>query len=240
MDKSEYFKMDQLQKSNWWYLGRRVIVTRLWQKYFTQKPGKVLDVGCGTGEGKSIVDNMLDGIDESEEALNIAKQKGYAILTKGSADNLPFPDNSYSGILMLDVLEHISDDVRALSECVRVLEAKGTMLITVPAYQWLWSGHDEVFGHERRYTRKDLVEKIKNTGFEIIFSSYYVAFLFPVIVLYRAIERTFINRRTSHFFYIPKFLNNLLLFVLKTESILLEKNIKFLFGSSIVVVARKS
>ena len=138
MEIEEYKKMDELQKSNWWYRGRRAVVAGLFQKY-GRKGGDFLDVGCGTGEGASIVSNMggITGIDMSDEALSIAKNKGYVSLCKGSGERLPFAEKIFDSLIMLDVLEHIDDDRATLNECFRVLKPSGTIFITVPAHQWL-------------------------------------------------------------------------------------------------------
>lgn len=233
--------MDEMERNNWWYLGRRAIVSILFRKYFKNQTS-ILDLGCGTGEGVAIVsgDSVLTGVDVSETALSFAKEKGYRVLRLGSGDALPFENNSFDGILMLDVLEHITDDVKALAECARVLKIPGNMILTVPAYQWLWSGHDEVFGHKRRYGKNELIKKIKKAGFKISFASYYVTFLFPVIALFRILEKKFRNKKGSHFFPIPRFVNITLFFFMRVESVLLKRGFKLPFGSSIAIVAQKN
>ncbi len=240
MNEDQYGIMDKLEQTNWWYLGRRKIVKKMFAKYMSTCKD-VLDVGCGTGEGRNIVPKevVLSGLDESPIALEYAKEKGYNFLKQSSGDAIQFTDNSFEGIIMLDVLEHIEDDSKTLSECLRVLRPNGKLILTVPAYQWLWSGHDEVFGHKRRYTKKELVKKIKELEFEVIFSSYYFFTPLPAVVVFRVLERILVNRKKSHFFKIPVFINKILLFIISIESFLFEKGIVLPFGSSIIVVARK-
>lgn len=153
MEFAEYALMEEWQKSHWWYRGRRAIVSGCIKVCFKAGDTRaILDVGCGVGEAAKLFPDpsVLVGIDDSEEALHLAKGKGYRELHRGTGSDLPFQDRSFQSLLMLDVLEHIENDRKALSECNRVLVRGGTMLLTVPAYQWLWSGHDEVFGHKRR------------------------------------------------------------------------------------------
>lgn len=239
MEPEEYAIMDTLQRTNWWYRGRRFVVRALFKK-FARTHGTFLDIGCGTGEGMRIVGESatLEGMDTSDEALALAKNKGYAALHKGSAECLPFKDDCFDGILMLDVLEHVDDDRAALRECRRVLRESGVAILTVPAYPWLWSGHDEIFGHRRRYTKAALLQAAEEAGFTIIFSSYVVSLLLPAVILYRLTERKVRNARRSHFFPLPRMLNAALHGVLCFEGILLRAGFSLPTGSSIVLVAR--
>jgi SAM-dependent methyltransferase len=236
--------MDEFQRGHWWYRGRRYIARTIVKKYSKPANGPVsfLDIGCGVGEGSYIVPRVdrLVGIDESSEALLYAKGKGYTTLVEGSGEHLPFSDAEFQGIIATDVIEHIEDDEAALRECFRVLRPKGIFLITVPAYEWLWSGHDELFGHKRRYLKRDLLKKAREAGFEILFDSYYVTFLFPIIALIRLLVRQVSRyKKSSHFFWIPQLVNEFLFWILMSEGNLLRWGMKLPFGSSIIVVARK-
>lgn len=243
MDQGEYKKMDDFQKGNWWYRGRRFTVKTLFQKYvpLSQRDSSFLDIGCGTGEGAFVVEDSsrLTGIDESTEALDLAKDKGYRALYQGSADKLPFSDSTFEGAFALDVLEHIKDDDAMLLECFRVLRPRGVFILTVPAYPWLWSGHDEVFGHQRRYVKNGLVQKVNRAGFTILFASYYVTLLFPIIASFRLGEKKWRKKRASHFFRMPKALNIFLFSFLAVEALSLRLGLRLPFGSSIILVAEK-
>lgn len=244
MDIGEYRRMDDFQKSHWWYQGRRFIVRSLFCRYTEgtgASGGSFLDIGCGTGEGKAIIGSAgsLVGIDASDEALSIAKSKGYASLQKGSVEKLPHPSDSFDGVLALDVLEHIGDDQAAFGECFRVLRPGGSLILTVPAYQWLWSGHDDVFGHKRRYLKGELAGKAEAAGLEIVFASHYVTLLFPVIAVWRSAGKLFRNRRVSHFFPLPRVLNGFLFCLMAFEGLLLRSGCRLPFGSSLILVAKK-
>lgn len=240
METEEYAIMAMLQRTNWWYRGRRFVVRALFGKCMPTG-NRVLDLGCGAGEGRSIVDGTtrLAGLDISNEALVLAKHKGYVSLHRGSGDRLPFPEHSFDGILMLDVLEHIGDDRATLRECHRVLAASGVLFLTVPAYPWLWSGHDELYGHKRRYTLAALMEIVEHAGFTVIVRSHFVMTLLPVIAAFRLCERAVRNARRSHFFPIPRMLNAALYVVLFCEGTLIRFGCRLPFGSTIVLVAQK-
>lgn len=244
MQIEEYKKMEQLEECNWWYRGRRFLVSLLFAKYFRRDPviePLFLDLGCGTGEGLNILKpyGKVFGLDSSAEAISIAKTKGYAKLHQGSAMQLPYADSFFDSVLMLDVLEHIPEDSLVLKECFRVLRKGGLLVMTVPAYQWLWSGHDQVFGHVRRYTKKDLVEKVFKADFKVVFGSYFVFFVFPVIAGFRLVAKAFSKNKRSHFFYTPFLINKGLYLIALLEAILLRVGFRFPFGGSVVLFAQK-
>lgn len=243
MDPEAYQDIQRFQGNHWWYQGRRSVVRRLFRAYVrsSDRRGAYLDVGCGTGEGARIIGpaGEIHGVDVSAEALALAEGQGYASLRQGTGENLGFPDGCFDGALALDVLEHVEDDAAMLRECARVLRPGGILILTVPAYRWLWSGHDEVFGHRRRYVRSELMEKIKTASFDIRLASYYFFFLFPVVAATRLVERLFRNKRTSHFFVLPTAINRILIRIVALESRLLRRGVRFPWGSSLIVVARK-
>jgi ubiquinone/menaquinone biosynthesis C-methylase UbiE len=241
MQSEQHAIEERLSHTHWWFRGRRHIVRALWRAS-ARRHGTFLDLGCGAGEGKSILGNAvtLVGIDVSEQALDLASGKGYASLHRGSAEALPFGDYSFDGILMLDVLEHCEHDDIALHECHRVLTESGILVVTVPAYSWLWSMHDVILGHKRRYTKPMLVQAAENAEFTVIFCSYYMTMLLPAIALYRLLEGKIRNARRSHAFAFPRIVNAVLSAVLCFEGILLLLGCRLPFGSSIVLVAEKT
>jgi len=246
MDAVEYEKMNEIHGAYWWYHGRRFVVRTLLEKYLGRsgdKTGsaKVLDLGCGTGGNISIFKTFgrVVGVDSSDTALSFARRnKGYDDLFKMECDSLNFEGEKFDCIAALDVFEH-TDDEAALSESYRVLKPGGILIATVPAYQWLWSGHDEVFGHRRRYTRKGFLVKVIKAGFLPLFVSYYVSFLFPLIAAFRLGEKFVRNKRESHFYPLPPAAHWVLSRIIFFEGILLRFGIRFPFGSSIIIIVRK-
>jgi ubiquinone/menaquinone biosynthesis C-methylase UbiE len=146
--------MSDREKNYWWHVGRLDILEKqieTIQKDNGDKPLSILNIGCGTGGTVAMLErhaSELVNVDVSKEAIKFMKQSGYsAILVEGTS--LPFNANKFDLVVAFDVLEHIEDDSSALKEWRRVLKKGGTLLITVPAHQWLWSGHDVPLQHFR-------------------------------------------------------------------------------------------
>jgi SAM-dependent methyltransferase len=108
---------------------------------------------------------------------------------------MPFADDSFDLAVSLDVIEHLEDDLGALRELRRTVAPGGALLVTVPAYQWLWSGHDEINHHHRRYTRRSLRSVAEQAGWKQARTTYFNSLLLPVAILLRVLER--INTKTT-------------------------------------------
>jgi SAM-dependent methyltransferase len=159
----------------------------------------------------------------------------------GDAEKLPISPNSFDIILTLDIIEHLKDDLSALSEIFRALKPGGTLVIFVPAYQFLWSFQDEISHHQRRYTAKELKEKVQQAGFELKKLSYVNSLLFPVVWLGRMALRVFPKqfKITSESQMNPSWMNGFLYRIFLAELPLLHF-INFPFGVSILCLCQKS
>jgi ubiquinone/menaquinone biosynthesis C-methylase UbiE len=178
---------EQVENVHWWWSGRRQLV-----KYLIghRRPKKILDIGAGTGQTLLYMKKLypkadLHGVDASTVAVNLAHHHGLAQVKKAKAEKLPFTDNTFDLILMLDVLEHIKNDTKAITEAKRVLKTGGHLIVTTPALQFIWSDHDENQGHFRRYTRHMMRDLSEKTGFDLDFVSYFNFFLSPIIITIR-------------------------------------------------------
>jgi SAM-dependent methyltransferase len=164
---SEYTTMADRENTYWWHLGRiRIISSYVQSVKNKKKQFTILNIGCGTGGTIDMLESFgyTDNVDTSNEAIKYMKQRGYKNVTKVSNINLPFNANTYDMVGAFDVLEHIDDQVGALKEWKRVIKKDGAIVITVPAYQWLWSKHDISLHHKRRYTIKLLTDAAKHAG----------------------------------------------------------------------------
>lgn len=177
METSLYKELYENEESYWWFLGNRDIVFRQFEKYVDFKKSKleILDIGCGTG---SVLSNLKKygnshGIDNSEEALKFCKMRGLKNIQKSDATNTPYGNNSFDAILALDIMEHTLNDGLFISETYRILKNDGIAVITVPALNILWSNHDVALGHQRRYSKKELKQKILTQNFKILKLSYF-------------------------------------------------------------------
>lgn len=242
MNIAEYKEMSDREDSYWWHTGRMSIIDKQLQKLSKNKHLKILNIGCGTGGTISTLEKYGEvmNIDISPEALKYLKQKGYTgKLVKDHV--LPFEDGKFDLVIALDVLEHIDQDRPALDEWRRVLKMSGMALITVPAYQFLWSGHDTSLHHHRRYTRKVLDWDLRKSGFSKVKLSYMITFSFFLVVGFRTLYKLFGKKMTENTSYVslPGPINSIFHTLLKIEGSLL-KFIDLPFGTSVIGVYEKS
>lgn len=242
---SEIYRLEcsSLWKNYWWKQGRDFAAKFLLKKFLKpNKKNKILDAGCGLGETskKFAVFGQVTGIDSAPEAIKLAKKNGLKKAKVMDLTNLSFPENSFEAVTAFDVLEHIENDQQAIRETFRVLKNKGIFLLTVPAYNWLWSEHDEALGHKRRYTKRQIEKKLKKSGFAVFKSSYIISsFLLPIALFrfWRKISKQEKVPKTSYV-VLPDFLNFFLAQILKLEGILVQA-INLPFGVSLICVVRK-
>jgi len=231
-----------LESTYWWHVGRMSIIDKQLQKYTTPDgSSKILNIGSGTGGTIPMLEShgKVTNVDTSAEALNFLKKSGHSgKLING--DRLPFKDNSFDIITALDVVEHIKNDTKTLKEWRRVLKPGGTIIVTVPAYQWLWSQHDVINNHYRRYTRKQIKGVVAAAGYKVSKSSYAIVFSFPLVVGSRFISKLRREDPNSYssFVQLPPAINNFFIWLLRIEG-KAQKHVNFPFGTSVLVVAKK-
>ncbi len=243
MKPEAYEKTSEFEEDYWWFKGRRRIVFDKVEKPAKTSKGKVLlDIGCGTGITIRKIKgfDVMIGVDVSKEALNYAKGRNCKNLICGSVYTLPLRSNSADCLLMLDVLEHLSEEKAALLEVHRVCKEGGEITVTVPAYQFLWSGEDEVSNHKRRYVKLELRRLIESSRFKIQKLSYFNCFLMPSIYTVILFNRVFNKKamQESDLKKIPNVLNLIFEMILYVESILL-RIINLPFGASLICIASK-
>jgi SAM-dependent methyltransferase len=174
MDARELHAMLDHDEHHWWYRGRRRIVRAELDRLPLRAGGdrvrvRVLDAGCGSGR---TLDELRDygdatGIDLSEDGVAAARARGHADVCCGRLETLPWPDASFDLVTCLDVIEHTPDDRATLRELRRVTAPGGYLVVTVPAYGWLWSNHDVVNQHHRRYGRRTLRAAAIEAGWQL-------------------------------------------------------------------------
>lgn len=157
-------------------------------------PARVLDAGCGSGRNMIEFSRLgtVTGIELSETSVALARQRDAGEIVSGSVLEMPFPDDSFDLAVSLDVIEHLDDDLTALRELRRTVAPGGALLVTVPAYQWLWSGHDEINHHHRRYTRLSLQRVAERAGWAQVRTTYFNSLLLPAAIVLRVLDR--VNR----------------------------------------------
>jgi SAM-dependent methyltransferase len=181
----------RVEDRHWWYRGRRRVLDRAIADLELPPGARILDAGCGSG--RNMVDlvryGQATGVELSDTSVALARARQVGEVVEGSVMDMPFAADSFDLAVCLDVIEHLQDDHGALRELRRVLAPGGALLVTVPAYQRLWSGHDEVNHHQRRYDRRTLLATAEQAGWRCTCSSYFNSLLLPVAVALRALDR---------------------------------------------------
>jgi SAM-dependent methyltransferase len=243
MQQHTYAIMNRVEDSHWWYVGRRAILESflegIIQKSEIRNP-KILDVGCGTGGNLEMLAKFgaAEGVDVSDDALEFCKSKGLKV-HKGLAESLPFADESFDVVTALDVVEHLDDDLAGLKEMHRVVKTGGKTLIFVPAFMWLWGVQDEVSNHRIRYTKKQIIERLQNAGFEIERATYANwTFFAPILAGRTLMKLTGIKPESENNVNVSA-LNGVFGKLFGAERFFL-KSFDFPFGVSIVIVAKKN
>jgi len=236
--------MFRLEGDYWWFVGRRDLALRLLERNLPRRssPAPVLDLGCGTGAVLSELEARRGtvGLDFSARALAFCRQRGLPRLVQGDGARLPFTANGFDGIVGLDIFEHIEDDTAALSEAFRVLNPGGVLILSVPAYGFLWGPHDVALHHFRRYTRREVHQALTAAGFTVERCSHAVFVLFPVVVVARWLERRRRGPARASLPSIPDWMNRALIALQRAEGKVVWKwGFNLPWGSSVVSVGRK-
>jgi SAM-dependent methyltransferase len=176
---------------HWWYQGRRRVLERAIERLGLPEHARILDAGCGSGRNMVELARLgaVTGVELSGTSVELARERGVGEVLEGSVMDMPFDDATFDLTVSLDVIEHLEDDVGALRELRRVTRLGGALLVTVPAYQWLWSGHDEINHHHRRYNRRTLLAAAESGGWHLKSSTHFNSLLLPVAIMLRALER---------------------------------------------------
>ena len=246
MEKAEYETMYSNEDIHWWFQGTRRVILAYAKDLFGEEPRseqspRVLDVGCGTGGTLAALRKRVrvSGVEMDPEGVRFCQERGLTGVVKGRAEALPFEPETFDVVMALDVIEHLDDDQLALLEFNRVLRKDGALLVTVPAYPFLWSEHDVALHHKRRYTRKTLIEALEKGGFVVEKCSYYNTFLFPIVAGVRMIQRLFgMRAKPESDVSLPApWVNGMLTRILGSERFLL-KATPLPFGVSLIAIAR--
>jgi SAM-dependent methyltransferase len=242
MDRDYELQTHQAEDRHWWYRGRRNVLERVVADLRLPTDARILDAGCGSGR------NMIElarhgtvtGIELSETSVRVACARDAGEVIEGSVLEMPFDDRAFELAVSLDVIEHLEDDLGALRELRRVVTPGGALLVTVPAYQWLWSGHDEINHHHRRYTRSSLQRIGEQAGWRQVRTTYFNSLLLPVAILLRLLDRlsTKTTESSLDLWVPPKPVNWLLERPLALEAALIGRGGRIPAGLSLLAVFR--
>lgn len=213
MDRALYDHMAQLDDVHWWYRGRRRILEKYIERSAELPTGaRILEIGCGTGHNLSMLGQFgtVDAIEIDDASRTIATERlGRPIHSSPLPGLAGIERNAYDLVALLDVLEHVDDDVAALLAMVECLKSDGKILITVPAHPWMWSQHDVVNHHHRRYTRKSLATTLTKAGLRCEQVNYFNSLLFPIAVMERFLSKA-AGKESGSDAMLPSPINNML------------------------------
>ncbi|MBZ0252726.1 MAG: class I SAM-dependent methyltransferase [Candidatus Methylomirabilis sp.] len=251
MELDLYNEFFALEGRHWWFLGRRKLFMTLIRKYFGKRDdARILDVGCGTGMN---MDGLAEfgtvyGMDGSQLALEFCRKRGFERLTMGHMYEIPFSEKSFDLVTAFDVVEHEEDDRATLRGFRDLLREGGQIVLSVPAYMFMWGEHDDAAHHKRRYTVQELASKVRESGFQVLKVTYFNFWLFPLAVAFRYMKRWLgaLNKRlgrelplkSDFIITSPPVINPIFQAIFATEAEL-STRVDFPYGASIVIVAQK-
>ncbi len=186
MERVVYERMAELDDSHWWYCARRQVLEALIGRSIALPVNaRILEVGCGTGHNIKMLESFgsVDGVEIDPEAREIAQKRlGRPIASSPLPELTGIERNAYDLVAALDVVEHVDDDRATIAALASCLRPGGTLLVTVPAHQWMWSAHDDLNHHKRRYSKAALRRLIEQSPLRLQTLGYFNSILFPLAV----------------------------------------------------------
>lgn len=242
MEREVFQRMADIEDRHWWFVSRRKLISLIIDKNVNlPQEANILEAGCGTGGNIEFLKNYgsVCAFECDEIAREIAKEKSGLDIEYGDLPySIPYNNKKFDIVFFLDVLEHIDEHTEALRELRSLLTENGRVFITVPAYQWLWSKHDEDHHHFRRYSKKDLFELVEDSGYYIETLFRFNMFLLPVVILQRFLKKLFRLDKPDD--EMPsKFVNHLLGKVFLIERFFIGSGYCLPFGLTIGAVIKK-
>ena len=247
MDKQYYKQYYKLEREHWWFLARKEILKSIIKrKINTYKPLRILNIGTATGAGTIMLQEFgeVTSIEYDSDCCKFLNDELHILTQEGSITELQFEDNSFDLVCAFDVIEHVEDDTLAASEMLRVCKKDGFVIATVPAFMLLWSEHDVINHHFRRYKLNPFRNLFKVDDDNVVVKSYFNFFFFIPIALIRIImwpfqkNRTKTNATSDFERFKTGWLNTLLYHIFLIEKTLL-KYFRLPFGVSIVCLVKK-
>ncbi|MDX6726540.1 MAG: hypothetical protein QOK49_1345 [Baekduia sp.] len=242
MTHDELQAMLSSDEHHWWYRGRRRVLRAELERLPLEPDARLLDAGCGSGR---TLDDLarygrVSGVDLSPEAVAAARRRGHDDVRVARVEELPFADATFDVVTCLDVVEHTPDDRATLAELRRVTRPGGLMVVTVPAYQALWSWHDEVNLHFRRYDSASLGAAAREAGWDLVGDTHFNSLLLGPAAAVRVLQRRRRGHAQSDLDLTPGRLNGMLELPLRLESGLLGAGTRLPAGLSLLAVLRRS
>lgn len=248
MQHDYYKEYYELERKHWWFVAREKILSNYIDKLIKEEKLsssnlQILNVGCGPGRSSEYLSKFgtVTSVEYDKFCCEFASKKTGLKIINGSITELPFENDTFDLVCAFDVVEHVEDDQLAVNELKRVAKNNAFVLITVPAYMSLWSHHDVINHHFKRYKKHEIKTLFKNVNDgEEVFSSYFNFFLFLPIYFFRKISNLLKlgEKRTgsgSDFeAFKPGLLNTVLYTIMCFESKFINSKVRLPFGVSVI------
>jgi len=253
MKPEAYRMLSRREGSYWWHRARRLMAVALLRRHGLAPGGAWLDIGCGPGGNLSMLGGfrprIVVGVDLSAVALDLARAKAsHARLVRADISRgLPFVDGAFDIATIFNVVYHawIKSEAAVLAEAFRVVRPGGVMFVTEPAFASLFREMDVAVMTRRRYRRRAFAEMCRAAGFEVLFTSYFTSFGYPLLLAIKALHRLRLGwrraeaRATADMKPLGPFLNACLYALEALEARLIGRNVEMPFGTTLVCVARR-
>ena len=243
MENAEFQAMMDGNERHWWYRGRRRIVHTLLGRLDIGPSAELLDAGCGSGRTLDELAHYgnVHGIELNPLGVAAARKRGHRDVHVAQVEEMPFADETFDVVTCLDVIEHTPDDIASLKELLRVTKPGGALIVTVPAYQALWSRHDVVNRHFRRYRRGGLRTAAARAGWRLEFDTYFNSFyLLPAALVRLALKSAPETEHRSELALTPSSLDAVLELPMRFEATLIKHGASLPAGLSLLAVLRRA
>ena len=240
MENYTYQLMREYEEEHWWFVARRRILSTLLTSLSLPEQSNILEVGCGTGGNITFLQEFgrVTCVESDSTAVDIANERKLAPVLHGSLpENMPTIDQQFDLIVAFDVIEHIEEDGESVDALRSLLKPGGKIVLTVPAFSFLWSQHDDENHHKRRYDRKSLGSLVVGSGLSLDYISYFNFWLFPLVAMIRVIRKIIPYRESWQDMKLPAALPNRILQSIFSSERHFVGRIYLPFGISLVAVA---
>lgn len=241
MERVIYERIQALEERHWWFAGRRAILARLIGDLPLPEGARILEAGCGAGGNLKLLSRFgsVRAMEPDEPSRKyVSEHWGMEVDHGLLPDGVPYPPESFDAVCCFDVIEHVDDDTGAVGALTKLLVPGGWLVATVPAYQWMWSHHDEQHHHKRRYTRGEMVRLFEGAGLKVRRASYFNAVLFPLAAAVR-LAKNALGLKGADDAMPSKPVNWMLERLFASEAAWLKRG-SLPFGLSIVIIGRKA
>lgn len=239
MEEQIYHDMIEMQEQHWWFRARREILFKILKEYIKNRNCSILEIGCGAGGNLPVLKNFgqVFAMEMDTFSIQYASRKYNLPVKLGwLPEKIPF-DKKFDFICMLDVLEHIEDDVSALESVIKMLAPGGMVFLTVPAHKWLFGSHDIMHNHFRRYSLAELRCKLNGCKIKTVRIFHFNFFLFPLLILSRILDNTLACKTPIGYSVPNSILNTIFYSIFRLEKCLVNK-LNLPFGGSLFAIIK--